>query len=277
MTKYIPRKIILHAYSVLFVLLVQIVGTTYLMAAEKTANKFENTNLNYLSKLEFDVTISGTVLDEEGQPIPGATVSVPGTSIGTATDLDGKYSISIPEGSSLIFSFIGFESQTIVVGNQTTIDIVLSQNAQALDEVIVLGYGTAKKSELTNAVVQASGEEIKKSSAVSLSNALSGKLAGLYVNQRSATPGFDDAQILIRGFNTTRDNSALIVIDGVANADPDGLNRLDPNDIESISVLKDASAAIYGAQAAGGVILVTTKRGKTGKPTFNFSTSHLFQ
>lgn len=224
-----------------------------------------------------EVTVDGTVVDVNGDPIPGVTVFVPGTNSGTATDMDGKYSIVVPEGSSLVFSFIGFETQTVEVGNQTTIDITLEQNAQALDEVIVLGYGTAKKSELTNAVVQTTGEEIEKSSAVSLSNALSGRLAGLYVNQRSAVPGFDDAQILVRGFNTTRNNSALIVIDGVANADPDGLNRLDPNDIESISVLKDASAAIYGAQSAGGVILVTTKRGTTGKPTFNFSTSHLFQ
>ncbi|MBD3628944.1 TonB-dependent receptor [Cyclobacterium sp.] len=224
-----------------------------------------------------EVTITGTVVDANGDPIPGVTVFVPGTNSGTATDMDGKYSIVVPEGSSLVFSFIGFESQTVEVGNQTTINITMEQSAQALDEVIVLGYGTQKKSELTNAVVQTSGEEVKKSSAVSLSNALSGRLAGLYVNQRSAVPGFDDAQILVRGFNTTRNNSALIVIDGVANADPDGLNRLDPNDIESISVLKDASAAIYGAQSAGGVILVTTKRGKTGKPTFNFSTSHLFQ
>ncbi|HSI74507.1 MAG TPA: TonB-dependent receptor [Lunatimonas sp.] len=224
-----------------------------------------------------DVTVSGTVMDSNGDPIPGVTVFVPGTTSGTATDMDGKYSIVVPEGSSLVFSFIGFESQTVQVGNQTTIDVTLEQSAQALDEVIVMGYGTAKKSELTNAVVQASGDEIKKSSAVSLSNALSGRLAGLYVNQRSAVPGFDDAQILVRGFNTTRNNSALIVIDGVANADPDGLNRLDPNDIESISVLKDASAAIYGAQSAGGVILVTTKRGQTGKPTFNFTSSQLFQ
>ncbi len=105
---------------------------------------------------------------------------------------------------------------------------------------------------------------------------MSGRLAGLFVNQRSAVPGFDDAQILVRGPNTYRNSSALIVIDGVANADPDGLNRLDPNDIETISVLKDASAAVYGAQSAGGVILVTTKRGKTGKPSFDFTTTHSY-
>lgn len=230
-----------------------------------------------LAAIVVDVTVSGTVQDSNGDPIPGVTVFVPGTNSGTATDMDGKYSIVVPEGSSLVFSFIGFETQTVQVGNQTNFDITLEQSAQALDEVIVLGYGTAKKSELTNAVVQTTGDEIKKSSAVSLSNSLAGRLAGLYVNQRSAVPGFDDAQILVRGFNTTRNNSALIVIDGVANADPDGLNRLDPNDIESITVLKDASAAIYGAQSAGGVILVTTKRGQSGKPTFNFTSSQLFQ
>ncbi|WP_154859528.1 SusC/RagA family TonB-linked outer membrane protein [Cyclobacterium xiamenense] len=243
---------------------------------DKISVKFSKTKSPAKSVL-VEVTVSGTVVDANGDPIPGVTVFVPGTNSGTATDIDGKYSIVVPEGSSLVFSFIGFESKTVEVGNQTTIDVTLEQSAQALDEVIVLGYGTQKKSELTNAVVQTTGEEVKKSSAVSLSNALSGRLAGLYVNQRSAVPGFDDAQILVRGFNTTRNNSALIVIDGVANADPDGLNRLDPNDIESISVLKDASAAIYGAQSAGGVILVTTKRGQSGKPSFNFSSSHLFQ
>ena len=272
MTKYLLRNFNLYSHRWLLIFFILIMVNASAMALDGFPNENSPT-----AKQVFDINVTGTVLDESGQPIPGATISVPGTTIGTATDLDGKYSISIPEGASLVFSFIGFQTQTIAVANQTTINIVLLENAQALDEVIVVGYGTAKKSELTNAVVQASGEDIKKSSAVSLSNALSGKLAGLYVNQRSAMPGFDDAQILIRGFNTTRDNSALIVIDGVANADPDGLNRLDPNDIESISVLKDASAAIYGAQSAGGVILVTTKRGKSGKPTFNFSTSHLFQ
>ncbi len=147
--------------------------------------------------------------------------------------------------------------------------------SKRLDEVVVVGYGTQKKSELTNAVVQVTGEKLKQSNAVSLSNSLSGRLAGLYVNQRSAVPGFDDAQILVRGVNTYRNSSALIVIDGVANADPDGLNRLDPNDIATISVLKDASAAIYGAQSAGGVILVTTKRGKTGKPVFDFNANQV--
>jgi len=224
-----------------------------------------------------DKNVTGRVLDENGEPLPGASILVVGTTSGTVTDMDGYFAFSVPDDATLIFSYIGYDPVRIEVAEQSIINVSLQVDARSLEEVVVIGYGTAKKSELTNAVVQTTGDEIKKSSAVSLSNSLSGRLAGLYVNQRSAVPGFDDAQILVRGFNTTRNNSALIVIDGVANADPDGLNRLDPNDIESISVLKDASAAIYGAQSAGGVILVTTKRGKSGKPTFNFTSSQLFQ
>ncbi len=223
-------------------------------------------------------TISGQVTDENNDGLPGVNILVKGTTIGTVTDVDGNYGISVmDDAQTLVFSSIGYQTQEIEIGSQTVINIQLTPDIQALSEVVVVGYGTQKKSEVTNAVVQTSGEEIKKSPAISLSNSLAGRMAGLYVNQRSAAPGFDDAQILVRGFNTYRDNSALIVIDGVANADPDGLNRLDPNDIESISVLKDASAAIYGAQSAGGVILVTTKRGTIGKPTFTYSGSQMYQ
>ncbi|HET8735394.1 MAG TPA: TonB-dependent receptor [Pricia sp.] len=222
--------------------------------------------------------VSGVVTDENGTPLPGASVVEMGTGNGTTTDFDGNYSITVAnENSILVFSYIGYSSKEMEVGTSTTVNVQLEPDASELDEVVVLGYGTKKRSEVTNAVVQTTGEIIEKSPSVSLSNSLSGRLAGLYVNQRSSVPGFDDAQILVRGFNTTRNNSALIVIDGVANADPDGLNRLDPNDIESITVLKDASAAIYGAQSAGGVILVTTKRGKTGKPVIDFSTTQSYQ
>jgi TonB-linked SusC/RagA family outer membrane protein len=221
-----------------------------------------------------NIRITGKITDENGMGIPGAGILEKGTTNATATDRDGNYTIKVKdENSILVASYIGYLNKEIKVGSSTVINIKLEVNLKKLDEVVVVGYGTQKKSELTNAVVQTTGKQLEKSNGLSLSNSLSGRLAGLYVNQTSAVPGFDDAQILVRGYNTYRNSSALIVIDGVANADPDGLNRLDPHDIASVSVLKDASAAIYGAQSAGGVILVTTKRGKTGKPSFDFSTN----
>lgn len=224
------------------------------------------------------ITISGTVTDEGGNPLPGVSVLEKGTTTGTITDIEGNYALRVTdERSVLIFTFVGYTKKEVAVGSSPTLDVQMEVDDTQLEEIVVVGYGTKRKSEVTNAVVQTSGEEIRKSPAVSLSNSLAGRMAGLYVNQTSAAPGFDDAQILVRGFNTFRNNSALIVIDGVANADPDGLNRLDPNDIESISVLKDASAAIYGAQSAGGVILVTTKRGKVGKPTFTYTGLQAYQ
>jgi len=224
------------------------------------------------------VTITGTILDDKGNPIPGVNIVEKGTSQGTISDASGNFSLRVSGTNSiLVFSAVGYVTQEITVGSSTQLNITLQLSSKKLDEVVVVGYGTQKKSELTNAVVQTTGEQLEKSNAASLSNSLSGRLAGLYVNQRSSVPGFDDAQILIRGANTYRNSSALIVIDGVANADPDGLNRLDPNDIATISVLKDASAAIYGAQSAGGVILVTTKRGKTGKPVFDFNANQAWQ
>lgn len=223
-------------------------------------------------------TITGTVTDENNAGIPGVNVLEKGTTNGVVSDANGKYSIQVKgAGSVLVFSYIGYITKELTAGSQAALDIQMEVSSQELSDVVVVGYGTQKRSELTNAVVQTTGAEIKKSSAASLSNSLAGRMAGVYVTQRSAAPGFDDAQILVRGASTYRNTSALIVIDGVANADPDGLNRLDPNDIESISVLKDASAAIYGAQSAGGVILVTTKRGVTGKPAFDFSTTQSWQ
>jgi TonB-linked SusC/RagA family outer membrane protein len=232
----------------------------------------------YNSENFIDVTVSGIISDEQGKEIPGVNVIEKGTTRGTVSDASGKFLLRVTDGNSiLVFSAVGYITQEIAVGSSTEINVTMKLSSKKLDEVVVVGYGTQKKSELTNAVVQTSGEELKKSNAASLSNSLSGRLAGLYVNQRSAVPGFDDAQILVRGANTYRNSSALIVIDGVANADPDGLNRLDPNDIASVSVLKDASAAIYGAQSAGGVILVTTKRGKTGKPVFDVNANQSWQ
>lgn len=229
------------------------------------------TSLNAPNEIA-DIDVLGKVTDEDGVGIPGVSVLVKGTTTGTITDSDGNYTITVEDESSvLVFSYVGYIEQEVTVGSLKVIDVQLEVDTKELDEIVVVGYGTQKKSEVSNAVVQVAGEELKRTPAVSLSNSLAGRMAGLFVNQTSSIPGFDDADIYVRGFNTFRDNSALIVIDGVASADPDGLNRLDPNDIESVSVLKDASAAIYGAQSAGGVILVTTKRGKTGKPRLTYN------
>ena len=225
-----------------------------------------------------DELIRGQITDDKGDPVAGVNVSEKGTNNTVVSDKEGKYTINVKDANSILsFSHVGYLNIEIKAGSSTTGVVKMEPLSKNLDDVVVVGYGTQKKRELTNAVVQVSGAEVKKSTAASLSNSLSGRLAGLFVNQRSAAPGFDDAEILVRGPNTYRNSSALIVIDGVANADPDGLNRLDPSDIESISVLKDASAAVYGAQSAGGVILITTKRGKTGKASFDFTTTNSYQ
>ena len=218
-----------------------------------------------------DTLINGKVTDEGGKPIVGANVIEKGTNNGYITDKDGNYRLRVKDRSSIILvSYVGHITQELSIGTSTTVKIVMESTSSKLDDVVVVGYGTQKRSEITNAVVQTTGAEIQKSSAISLSNSLSGRLAGVFVNQRSSAPGFDDAEILVRGAKTYRNSSALIVIDGVANVDPDGLSRLDPHDVETISVLKDASAAIYGAQSAGGVILVTTKTRKIRQARFRF-------
>ena len=224
-----------------------------------------------------DTVINGKITDDKGVGIPNANVMERGTKNGVVSDAEGNYSIKVKNNKSvLIISSVGYGVKEVAASLANN-GVQLESLSKSLEDVVVVGYGTQKRSELTNAVVQTTGAEVKKSTNLSVSNSLAGRLPGLYVSQQSAAPGFDDAQILVRGAKTYRNTSALIVIDGVANADPDGLNRLDPNDIESISVLKDASAAIYGAQSAGGVILVTTKRGKSGKAAFDFTSNFSWQ
>lgn len=217
--------------------------------------------------LEAEVTVSGTVSDANGEPLPGVTVSIQGTSTGTATDINGRYSIMAPEGATLIFSFIGFESQQVPIGDQSVINVTLSEDMAALDEVVVVGYGTQKKINLTAAVASIDGDEIIKAPTFNLSNSLVGRLPGLIAVNGNGKPG-SGSSISIRGASTFGDNSALVVVDGIVR----DFNYIDPNEVESISILKDASAtAVYGSRAANGVILVTTKRGKAGKPTFNYN------
>jgi len=213
-------------------------------------------------------TISGTVSDSNSEPLIGVNILIQGSTTGTVTDIDGTYSLSANTGDVLVFSYTGFGTQEIAVGNQTVIDITLLEGA-ALEEVVVVAYGTQKKVTVTGAVSALKGDEIVKSPAIDISNSLAGRLPGLVVIQPSGEPGSDGARINIRGTNTLGNSSPLVVIDGVPDRDG-GLGRLSPQDIESISVLKDASAAIYGARAANGAILVTTKRGKSGKPSITY-------
>jgi TonB-dependent starch-binding outer membrane protein SusC len=214
--------------------------------------------------------VTGIVSDKNG-PIVGANVVVTGTTTGTITDFDGKYSISLPQGAqSLTFTFIGMLPQEISIGTLTQIDVTMAEDAIGLDEVVVVGYGTAKKATITGSVASVDGEKLQLAKSANFTNSLVGRLPGLVAVTRSGLPGEDNATIRIRGNNTLNNNSPLIVVDGIANR---SMSRLDAADIESVIVLKDASAAIYGAQAANGVILVTTKRGKSGKlkvsATFN--------
>ncbi|MBT1697320.1 TonB-dependent receptor [Fulvivirgaceae bacterium PWU4] len=216
--------------------------------------------------------ISGKVLAENGTALPGVNVIIKGTSIGTTTDADGLFALNAPNQSAvLVFSFIGYKTTEVPVGSQSSFEIKLLPDVETLTEVVVVGYGETKKESLTSAITSVKGKELVKSPQPNLSNSFAGRVSGVVASTATGEPGSDNARLLIRGQSTTGDNSPLVVIDGVANR-LGGLERLDPNDIESISVLKDASAAIYGAQAANGVILITTKRGSTSTgPVFNFT------
>ncbi|MFD2036190.1 SusC/RagA family TonB-linked outer membrane protein [Belliella marina] len=211
--------------------------------------------------------IKGIVTDDFGDPLPGATVMVKGTSIGTITNIDGEYEINAVDGNSiLVFSFIGFSNQEIPVGNKTTIDVKLEQSISGLEEVVVTGYGSQSRKDITGAVTSVSSEDLLAMPATTFAQQLQGRAAGVTIIN-DATPG-GGATVRIRGFGTINNNDPLYVIDGVPTQNQGNLN---PNDIESIQILKDASAAsIYGSRAANGVVVITTKRGKVGKPTISF-------
>ena len=220
-------------------------------------------------------TISGRITDTSGEPVIGASVVVKGTTNGTITDFDGKFSLNAPPQGTLTISYIGYKKMEISINGQQTVNVTLKEDTEILDEVVVVGYGTQKKATLTGSVSSVSGEDIKKVSAANLSNTLAGKTAGIIANTRSGEPGEDGADILIRGKGTLGNTSPLIVVDGIADR---SFSRLNPEDIESISVLKDASAtAVYGVKGANGVILLTTKRGLEQKPEISFTANFGFK
>jgi TonB-dependent starch-binding outer membrane protein SusC len=214
-------------------------------------------------------TVTGKVISG-GNALAGVSVQVKGGTKGTATDADGKYSITAPANGTLVFSHINFGIKEVNVNGNSVVDVELAPSNVVLEDVVVVGYNTQRKATVTGSISVVKGADIIKSPQPNLSNSLAGRFSGVIINNRSGEPGYDGSGILIRGLATTGNNDVLVVVDGVP-GQVGGLERLNPNDIESISVLKDASAAIYGSRAANGVILITTKRGKTGKPTISAS------
>jgi TonB-linked SusC/RagA family outer membrane protein len=216
-------------------------------------------------------TVNGIIKDNAGQPLQGATIQVVNSSQMAQADAEGKFSLKITgDNVSLRVTMTGYASQTISANAGSTVTIVLAESQKDLDEVVVVGYGRQKRTTLTGSVAQISGNELKKAPAANLSNVLAGRLPGLSALQQSGRPGFDEATLRIRGINTTGTSAPIVIVDGVQRA----FSQLDPNEIENITILKDASAAaVYGLQAAGGVILVTTKRGNTNKAVISYDAS----
>ena len=215
--------------------------------------------------------ITGTVVDNTGEPVIGANVVVKGTTLGSITDMDGKFTIEdVPSNGTLQISYIGYKSIEMPIGSQSDFKITLQEDSERLDDVVVVGYGVQKKVTVTGSVASLKGEELKASPTTNLTNGMVGRMPGVIGFQNSDEPGGGGTTIRIRGTNSLGSKDPLVVIDGVPGR-AGGLDRINPSEIESISVLKDASAAIYGSRAANGVILVTTKRGKEGKPTISYS------
>jgi TonB-linked SusC/RagA family outer membrane protein len=213
--------------------------------------------------------ITGRVTDAGRVPLQGVSVIVKGRTVGVSSNGAGSFEINASPNSTLMFSFVGFETKEIKVNGRTKIDLVLETAASSLDQVVVVGYGTQKKSTLTGSVSSLKGKEVAETPVANISNSIAGKMAGVSMRPNGGQPGRDNPDIHIRGIGTTGNNAPLIVVDGIIRSN---INQIDPNSIESISVMKDAAAvAPYGLGGANGVILITTKRGKTGAPSLSLN------
>ena len=220
-----------------------------------------------------NIQVKGTVVSgSDDYPLPGVNVVVKGTATGVITDIDGNFTISVPSDATLTFTYVGFKAQDVAVNGQTTLNVVLQEDMETLEEVVVVGYGVQKKANLTGAVTSIKSDELLKAKSANSTNALVGQMPGLISKQATGEPGADDANLYIRGIATFQgDTSPAFIIDGIERTSAD-FARMDPNDIESINVLKDAaSAAIFGMRGANGVIVITTKRGSSEKPTIKYS------
>ena len=248
----------------ILMLSVLLAGGVKPLFASQITNVHENVAL--LTNNQQKQTVKGTVKDANGEPIIGASVKVKGSTGGTVTDIDGNFTLDAPAGAELEISSIGYLKQ--VVKAKANVAIVLKDDSQTLDELVVVGYGVQKKENLTGAVASMNAEKLATRPVSSLSSALAGEMAGVTAVQTSGAPGSQNASITVRGKNSVNAASPLVIVDGV----PGSMNVINPAEIESVTVLKDAaSAAIYGVQAANGVILITTKKGKTGKTTVSYN------
>jgi TonB-linked SusC/RagA family outer membrane protein len=227
--------------------------------------------LSFVVLFAQEKSVTGSVTDENSESLPGVNVIVKGTTLGTITDVDGSFKISVPKGRSILqFSFIGFDNKEIDISNTNKVTIQLKSSTIGLDEVVAVGYGVQKKVNLSGSIESVKGDALAKRSTIQTSQALQGIAAGVTVTSNNGKPGKEGTTVRIRGIGTINDNSPLVLVDGVSSS----LDAVDPNDIESMSILKDAaSAAIYGSRAANGVILITTKRGKTEKVTVTYKGS----
>jgi TonB-linked SusC/RagA family outer membrane protein len=240
-------------------------GISYTINNRQIAlSSFEN-----VDQVAQSLKVSGKVTDSSGSPLPGVSVVVKGTTNGTIADNNGNYSLSnVPENSVLQFSFVGMKMQQIAVGSKTTINVTLTEETIGIEDVVVVGYGTQKKINLTGSVGMVEAKEFETRPITNVTQSLQGQVPGLLINQTGGQPGNENFTIKIRGTSTFSGNEPLVIVDGIAMS----MNSLNPQDIESISVLKDAaSTAIYGARASGGVILVTTKKGKEGKISISYN------
>ncbi|MCL1932498.1 MAG: SusC/RagA family TonB-linked outer membrane protein, partial [Candidatus Azobacteroides sp.] len=262
MTKFIRRKQTWKAdkrflYLFLLVSLILMSGT---LSAQPSAAS------------ERKIKITGNVSDQSGEPIIGGSIMQKGTSNGTTTDVAGDFSLDVPQGATLIISYLGYSAEEVVVRDNKPLFISLKEDIQKLNEVVVIGYGTRERKNLTGAADQVGGEAIADRPVGNTMQALQGLSPNLIVQQKSMNPNDNQMNLNVRGVSTLNNNDPLIVIDGLISS-TSTLNSLNPNDIESVSILKDAgSAAIYGSRSSNGVILITTKQGsKSGKPIIKFS------
>jgi TonB-linked SusC/RagA family outer membrane protein len=242
---------------------------------QKAVLMFLTIMLSAFSMAQNNITITGTVFDETGESLPGVNIIIKGQDKGTITDFDGKFGITVANTNAiLVFSYLGYETQERKVERNKPMVITLKEESKALNEVMVIGYQDVKKKDLTGSVAKANLDDMMKAPVASFDQALAGRIAGVNVSSGEGTPG-GTMNIVIRGNNSlTQENSPLYVIDGFPVEDPRVGSSINPNDIESIDILKDASAtAIYGARGANGVIIITTKKGKIGEPVFTYDGS----